>query len=225
MPRFKGSCGCYNREDARQLGLAAAVVWNDMLDRAEHFDANPMWYDQKEAANRLGMSETSLKRAVDKLVDAERITKRKGYRPGTTISTTWITIFENVNSDTSRKSDLTLPRKSDLVLPILNDTKETDLLADEGSEDTIPLAQGDVQAWLYDTDENGKTIAVEHTIHRRDWNKAVRKWREDEGASVLVTLKDTGATERMTFKRIKKFNVRPSKEPKYKKGGGFVYAK
>ena len=225
MPRFKGSCGCYNREDARQLGLAAAVVWNDMLDRAEHFDANPMWYDQKEAANRLGMSETSLKRAVDKLVDAERITKRKGYRPGTTISTTWITIFENVNSDTSRKSDLTLPRKSDLVLPILNDTKETDLLGEEGSEDTIPLAQGDVQAWLYDTDENGKTIAVEHTIHRRDWNKAVRKWREDEGASVLVTLKDTGATERMTFKRIKKFNVRPSKEPKYKKGGGFVYAK
>lgn len=225
MPRFKGSCGCYNREDARQLGLAAAVVWNDMLDRAEHFDANPMWYDQKEAANRLGMSETSLKRAVDKLVDAERITKRKGYRPGTTISTTWITIFENVNSDTSRKSDLTLPRKSDLVLPILNDTKETDLLGEEGSEDTIPLAQGDVQAWLYDTDENGKTIAVEHTIHRRDWNKAVRKWREDEGASVLVTLKDTGATERMTFKRIKKFNVRPSKEPKYKEGGGFVYAK
>lgn len=122
MPRFKGSCGCYNREDARQLGLAAAVVWNDMLDRAEHFDTNPMWYDQKEAANRLGMSETSLKRAVDKLVDAERITKRKGYRPGTTVSTTWITIFENVNSDTSRKSDLTLPRKSDLVLPILNDT-------------------------------------------------------------------------------------------------------
>lgn len=225
MPRFKGSCGCYNREDARQLGLAAAVVWNDMLDRAEHFDANPMWYDQKEAANRLGMSETSLKRAVDKLVDAERITKRKGYRPGTTISTTWITIFENVNSDTSRKSDLTLPRKSDLVLPILKDTKETDLLADEGSEDTIPLAQGDVQAWLYDTDENGKTIAVEHTIHRRDWNKAVRKWREDESASILVTLKDTGATERMTFKRIKKFNVRPQREPKYKEGGGFVYAK
>ena len=225
MPRFKGSCGCYNREDARQLGLAAAVVWNDMLDRAEHFESNPMWYDQKEAANRLGMSETSLKRAVDKLVDAERITKRKGYRPGTTISTTWITIFENVNSDTSRKSDLTLPRKSDLTLPILKDTKETDLLGEEGSEDTIPLAQGDVQAWLYDTDENGKTIAVEHTIHRRDWNKAVRKWREDEGASVLVTLKDTGATERMTFKRIKKFNVRPPKEPKYKEGGGFVYAK
>lgn len=122
MPRFMGSCGCYNREDARTIGLVPAIVWNDMLDRAEHFDANPMWYDQKNAADRLGMSETSLKRAVDKLVEAGRITKRKGYRPGTTVSTTWITISENVNDDTSRKSDLTLPRKSDLALPILNDT-------------------------------------------------------------------------------------------------------
>lgn len=122
MPRFNGSCGCYNREDARTIGLVPAIVWNDMLDRAEHFDANPMWYDQKNAADRLGMSETSLKRAVDKLVEAGRITKRKGYRPGTTVSTTWITISENVNDDTSRKSDLTLPRKSDLALPILNDT-------------------------------------------------------------------------------------------------------
>lgn len=126
MPRFRGTCGCYNRQDARELGLAPAIVWNDMLDRSEHFDTNPMWYDQKEAADRLGMSETSLKRAVDKLVEAGRITKRRGYRPGTTMSTTWITIFENVNNDTSRKSDLTLPRKSDLTLPILKDTKEND---------------------------------------------------------------------------------------------------
>ena len=37
MPRFKGSCGCYNREDARTIGLVPAIVWNDMLDRSEHF--------------------------------------------------------------------------------------------------------------------------------------------------------------------------------------------
>lgn len=126
MPRYRGTCGCYNRQDARELGLASAIVWNDILDRSEHFDINPMWYDQKDAADRLGMSETSLKRAVDKLVEAGRIAKRKGYRPGTTVSTTWITIFENVNDDTSRKSDLTLPRKSDLALPILKETKEND---------------------------------------------------------------------------------------------------
>lgn len=135
MPRYKGSCGCYNRQDARELGLAPAVVWNDVLDRSEHFDTNPMWYDQKDAAERLGMSETTLKRSVDKLVEAGRIAKRKGYRPGTTVSTTWITIFENVNDDTSRKSDLTLPRKSDLTLPILKDTKERDLLLGSAEED------------------------------------------------------------------------------------------
>lgn len=122
MPRYKGSCGCYNRDDARTIGLVPAIVWNDLLDRSEQLDSNPMWYDQTEAADRLGMSATSLKRAVDKLVEDGRITKKKGYRPGTTVSTTWITIAENTNIWTSRKSDLTLPRKSDLALPILKET-------------------------------------------------------------------------------------------------------
>lgn len=226
MPRFKGSCGCYNREDARQLGLAAAVVWNDMLDRAEHFESNPMWYDQCDAGERLGIPRQTINRAVKTLEEAGRIQTRIGYRPNTSVTTTWITIISGeMQTGDNLDAQNEHPKDAQNEHPILKDTKETDLLADEGAEDTIPLAQGDVQAWLYDTDENGKTIAVEHTIHRRDWNKAVRKWREDEGASVLVTLKDTGATERMTFKRIKKFNVRPSKEPKYKEGGGFVYAK
>lgn len=118
MPRFKGSCGCYNRDDARTIGLIPAIVWNDILDRSEQLDSNPMWYDQTEAADRLGMSATSLKRAVDKLVEDGRITKKKGYRPGTTVSTTWITIAENTNIWTSRKSDLTLPRKCHSLLQV-----------------------------------------------------------------------------------------------------------
>ena len=135
MPRFKGSCGCYNRQDARELGLAPAIVWNDMIDRAEHFDMNPMWYDQKDAAERLGMSETTLKRSADKLVEAGRISKKKGYRPGTTVSTTWVTILEE-DYDTSRKSDLTLPSKSDLTLPIYNETEERDS-GEEVPEETV----------------------------------------------------------------------------------------
>ena len=126
MPLYRGSCGCYNKEDARELGLSAAVVWNDVMDKSECFGINPFWYDQKQAAERLGLSESTLKRAVDKLVEAGRISKRKGYRPGTTISTTWITIYaeEVEGDDTSRKSGLTLPMKSDLTLPILKETKE-----------------------------------------------------------------------------------------------------
>lgn len=219
MPRFKGSCGCYNREDARTIGLVPAIVWNDMLDRAEHFEMNPMWYDQKDAADRLGMSETSLKRAVDKLVEAGRITKRKGYRPGTTVSTTWITISENVKDDTSRKSDLTLPRKSDLAVPILKETKQRDSSGgnanDEDSGDMIPLAAvttHHVEITVYDSDDSGKCINVKHQVSPRDWNKAVKKWRKDPAERVMMEFKDTGESERMTFNRIKKYNVRPQQQ-------------
>lgn len=130
MPRFKGSCGCYNKQDARELGLAPAIVWNDMTDRAEHFDMNPMWYDQKDASDRLGIPERSMNRAVEKLVDAGRISKKKGYRPGTTISTTWVTILEEPVGG-SRNDDLAVPRNDDLAVPILNDTKEKETELEE----------------------------------------------------------------------------------------------
>lgn len=125
MPKYKGTCGCYNRQDARELGLTSAVVWNDMLDRSEHFDINPMWYDQKDASERLGIPERSMNRAVERLVEAGRIEKKKGYRPGTTISTTWVTILEP-SVGGSRNDDLAVPRNDDLAVPILKETKERD---------------------------------------------------------------------------------------------------
>lgn len=181
MPRFKGSCGCYNREDARTIGLVPAIVWNDMLDRAEHFDINPMWYDQKEAADRLGMSETSLKRAVDKLVEAGRITKRKGYRPGTTVSTTWITIFENVNDDTSRKSDLTLPRKSDLAVPILNDTNnETN---GGGSILDYGMMKALVQKFVRDHQSQSDPISFTPS-KLKEYYPSLKEWAIDNGINL-----------------------------------------
>lgn len=122
MPRFKGSCGCYNREDARTIGLVPAIVWNDMLDRSEHFGINPMWYDQKDAAERLGIPERTLYRAVDVLVEVGRIAKKKGYRPGTTTSTTWVTINEEDSVAVPGTTHLAVPRNDDLAVPILNDT-------------------------------------------------------------------------------------------------------
>lgn len=121
MPRFKGSCGCYNRDDARTIGLVPAIVWNDILDRSEQLDSNPMWYDQKEAANRLGIPERSMYRAVDKLAEIGRITKKKGYRPNSRVSTTWITIQEAQNGEPGTTL-LAVPRKSDLAVPIYKDT-------------------------------------------------------------------------------------------------------
>ena len=181
MPRFKGSCGCYNREDARTIGLVPAIVWNDMLDRAEHFDANPMWYDQKDAADRLGMSETSLKRAVDKLVEAGRITKRKGYRPGTTVSTTWITIFENVNDDTSRKSDLTLPRKSDLALPILNDTNNDT----NGSGSIIDYGMMKALVQKFVRDHQSQSDPITFTPSKlKEYYPSLKEWAIDNGINL-----------------------------------------
>lgn len=182
MPRFKGSCGCYNREDARQLGLVPAIVWNDMLDRAEHFDINPMWYDQKDAAERLGMSETSLKRAVDKLVEAGRITKRKGYRPGTTVSTTWITIFENVNDDTSRKSDLTLPRKSDLAVPIYNDTNN-DTNGGSGGIIEYGMMKALIQKFIRQHQSQSNPITFTPS-KLKEYYPALKEWAIDNGINV-----------------------------------------
>ena len=102
MPKFKGSCGCYNREDARTIGLVPAIVWNDMLDRAEHFDMNPMWYDQCDAGERLGIPRQTINRAVKTLEDVGRIKTKLGYRPGTTTTTTWINIF----SEESQTGDI-----------------------------------------------------------------------------------------------------------------------
>lgn len=92
MPKYKGSCGCYNREDARELGLATAVVWNDILDRSEHFDSNPMWYDQKMASERLGIPNQTISRCIKTLEEVGRIKADGGYRPKSTIRTTWITV-------------------------------------------------------------------------------------------------------------------------------------
>lgn len=133
MPRYKGSCGCYNKHDAREIGLIPAIVWNDILDRSEHLDTNPMWYDQKDAADRLGIPERSMYRAVEKLMEVGRITKKKGYRPGTTVTTTWITIIEDSDL-VERKTQngepgttlLAVPRNCDLAVPILKDTNTND---------------------------------------------------------------------------------------------------
>ena len=92
MPKFKDSCGCYNRDDARQLGVVAAIVWNDMLDRSEHFDSNPMWYDQCDASDRLGIPRQTVNRAVKTLEEVGRIDTKLGYRPNSSITTTWVTI-------------------------------------------------------------------------------------------------------------------------------------
>ncbi len=140
MPRFKGSCGCYNRHDARVLGLVPAIIWNDMLDRAEHFDANPMWYDQKAAAERLGIEYHRLNRAVKTLEDAGRITTEGGLRPKSSVRTTWVTILaEECDPSEISNSNFRNEQNDDFgneqnEISILNDTKERDSVTESQTE-------------------------------------------------------------------------------------------
>lgn len=130
MPRYRGSCGCYNRQDARELGLVPAIVWNDMLDRSEHFNTNPMWYDQKAAATRLGIEYHRLNRAVKTLEEAGRIKTAGGFRPNSVIKTTWITILaEDTDPSEISNSNFRNEQNGDFgneqnEISILKETKE-----------------------------------------------------------------------------------------------------
>lgn len=179
MPRFKGSCGCYNREDARQLGLAPAIVWNDMLDRAEHFNINPMWYDQKEAAERLGIPERTLYRAVDMLVKVGRIAKKKGYRPGTTVSTTWVTISEDSNVAIPGTTHLAVPRNPDLAVPILKDTNND---TDEGGGGIVDfgMMKAIIQKFIRENQSQEHPITFSPS-KLKEYYPSLKEWAIDNG--------------------------------------------
>ena len=129
MPKYKGTCGCYNRQDARELGLVPAIVWNDMLDRSEHFGINPMWYDQKDAAERLGIEYHRLNRSLQILKDAGRITVSGGLRPNSNTRTTWVTILEDdseiSNSNFRNEQNVHFGNEQNEI-SILKETEEKD---------------------------------------------------------------------------------------------------
>ena len=123
MPKYKGTCGCYNKDDARQFGLVPAIVWNDMLDRSEHFNTNPMWYDQKDASERLGIEYHRVNRAVKTLEDLGRITTKGGYRPKSSVKTTWVTINDvEISNSNFRNEQNEISRNEQNENPILKET-------------------------------------------------------------------------------------------------------
>lgn len=120
MPRFKDACGCYNKSDAAQFGLATAVVWFDILNHAEIHNINPVWYDQKRASERLGIPCSTVSDSINKLTEAGRLKKKVGYRPGTVVKTTWLEIIAE-DLDGNQKSGDRISKKSDSRISILKD--------------------------------------------------------------------------------------------------------
>lgn len=126
MPRFKDACGCYNKSDAAQFGLATAVVWFDILNHAEIHNMNPVWYDQKRASERLGIPCSTISDSINKLTEAGRLKKKVGYRPGTVVKTTWLEITVE-DLDGNQKSGDRISKKSDSRISILKDNNNKNI--------------------------------------------------------------------------------------------------
>lgn len=153
MPRFKGANGCYNKHDARELGLAPAVIWNDIIDRAEQFDAQKIWYDQKMASERLGIPQQTISRSIQTLQEAGRIKVEGGYRPNSSVRTTWITVVDEYLDDNLITQN-ELPKETQNGLSILKETKEKILTKE------LPVR---VEKWDFDSKGNWKRKRTVYT--------------------------------------------------------------
>lgn len=147
MPRFKDACGCYNKSDAAQFGLATAVVWFDILNHAEIHNINPVWYDQKRASERLGIPCSTVSDSINKLTEAGRLKKKVGYRPGTVVKTTWLEIIAE-DLDGNQKSGDRISKKSDSRISILKDNNIKNI---ETSKEKSPSSLDDFISLVLET--------------------------------------------------------------------------
>lgn len=227
MPKYSGSCGCYNREAALELGLPAAILLNWLEDKYTHYERKGVlvdgmfWTDQSSLADELAFEIKMLYRAIEKLEEKGILIKRVGYRPGTTVKTTWWGLVEHISGEQSMgvsestKMGVSI-ESTKMGVSILNDTNEQN---QEGVEDgdasinTIPLAAPTtsfVEVETFASDDNDKTIVVKREIPRKYWNNAVKIWRKDESKFARIEFKDEpGKVTSLRPSQIKSWNVRP----------------
>lgn len=204
---MEGTVLGFSREMAMEYGVTAALLYQELKRKQHYWEAQGkledgfFWCDQNTIAEWILVHPNTIGKAASALEDASLIEKKISYKPGTSMPTTWWRVI----SESTPKVISRNHNESDFYIKA--DTSSNT----EGGGD-IPLAAVTtpfVEITIYDSDDSGKCIAVKHQVSPRDWNKAVRKWRKDESTSVMLELKDTGESERMTFNRIKKFDVRP----------------
>lgn len=197
----------FSRGMAAKYGVTAALLYQELKRKQHYWESQGkledgfFWCDQSTIADWVLVHPNTLGKAAKDLEDAGLIERKVSYRPGTITTTTWWRV---------------IPGPTETVIPGNHNNSDSYIKADtssntEGGGD-IPLAAVTtpfVEITIYDSDDSGNFIAVKHQVSPKEWNKAVRKWRKDESTSVMLELKDTGENERMTFNRIKKFDVRP----------------
>lgn len=200
----------FNRELAKRVGVNAALLYQELQRKYFYWKSQGklkdgmFWCDQGALAEWILVHPNTVGKLADKLEEEGLIEHKVSYRPGTLTPTTWWKVVSpeiTVRVDSGNHSDCDFHIKA-------NTTADTG----ECGDDVIPMAAlttPHVDVTIYDSDDNDKTITVKHQVSPKEWNKAVRKWRKDPAERVMMEFKDTGETEHMTFRRVKKYNVRP----------------
>ena len=195
MPKFKGSCGAYSKEDALELGLTAAVIWNDILNRAEWLNTTKIYYEQNKAGDRLGIPRQTINTNLKKLESSGRIIVSGGYIPNTSIRTTFIEITDDYISDNSDDNELDdnqeaengIPKEAENGIPYIKyDTKGNNTNIKESKErkeeadDSLTSETDDLPTKVDATTTHHvevKTYGDDDTllVSSRDWNKFVQQ--------------------------------------------------
>lgn len=132
MPKFSGSCGCYNREMAQKFGVITAIIYNDIEDKFDYYEREGELQDgyfylsQTNRADALAIPRKSYGQGLSRLEEAGLIKKKVGYKPGTAIKATWVMLVREDERTAFSLGENDQSRLGENDQSIYNDTKEPD---------------------------------------------------------------------------------------------------
>lgn len=144
MPKYSGSCGCYNREMAQEFGVITAIIYNDIEDKFDYYEREGELQDgyfylsQTNRADALAIPRKSYGQGLSRLEEAGLIKKKVGYKPGTTIKATWVMLVREDERASFSLGENDQSRMGENDQSILYDTKEPDSPAESVSEGMRP---------------------------------------------------------------------------------------
>ena len=142
MPKYSGSCGCYNREMARQFGVITAIIYNDLEDKYDYYGREGELQDgyfylsQTNRADALAIPRKSYGQGLAKLEEAGLIKKKIGYKPNTTTKATWVTLTQEDERAAFSLGENDQSRLGENDQSIYNDTNNETELAESVAETT-----------------------------------------------------------------------------------------
>lgn len=136
MPKYRGSCGCYNREMAKEYGVIAAIVYNDIEDKFDYYEKEGeledgyFYLSQTNRADALAIPRKSYGQALTKLEESGLLVKKIGYKPGTTTRATWVKLIRDDEGDSFSLGENDQSRLGENDQSIYNETKKPDSTAE-----------------------------------------------------------------------------------------------